>query len=73
MEARFAVRVDGQRVLCRVSWEAITDHLGDPLTESECLGAVQAHFDEITDKVGHKIATGRFEPDGSVLLRTGDW
>ena len=60
-------------VKCRVSQECIEDNMGDPRTPEACLDAAKAHFDAITDKVGFLIAAGRFEEDGSIVLRSADW
>ena len=72
-EVRFDVIRDGQSIQCRVSRQALEDHCGNPKDAGACLDAANAHFNAITDKVGHKIAIGAFELDGSVLLSTSDW
>lgn len=72
-EVRFHVSADGNPILCRLSREFIEDHCGNPSTPKACLDAAKERFDEITDIIGHWVANSRFEKDGSVLLRTGDW
>ena len=69
----FTVEADGNSILCRVSKECIADHCGDPAAIGDFLGAAKRHFDEITDKVAHFITIGRFESDGSILLKSADW
>ena len=69
-EARFTVRRDGEHVNCRITLECIEDNIGQ---EDDPLSAAKKAFDAITDKIGHKIARGIFESDGSVLLRSADW
>ncbi|HVN01349.1 MAG TPA: DUF1488 family protein, partial [Caulobacteraceae bacterium] len=63
---------DGEkRVLCRISREALDDHFsdGDRLRPD---AAFQAHRAEIAAFASRKYALGQSEPDGSVLIRTGD-
>ena len=72
-EVHFWVYDGGRRVMCRVSQECIEDNLGNPGSPESCLDAAKAHFDTITDKVMLLIAAGRFERDGSILIRNTDW
>ncbi len=72
-EVRFVVYDDGKKVLCRVSRECLENHCGDPQDENACLTAAKKNFNRITDQIGFYVKFGRFEPDGSVLLRSGDW
>ena len=62
-----------QPIRCRISREALEElaSMADA-TATERLRVAQAHFDDLTDKWGYLISVGRFEPDGSVLLRTND-
>ena len=71
-EIHFTVREDGKNILCRVSREFLEDHCGNPSDPVACLDAAKGLFDPITDKIGRLISGRRFEPDGSVLLRTSD-
>lgn len=68
----FTVSDDGKKITCKVSMEAITDHFGN-CDEQGVLDKAKEHFDEITDQIGDKIGKKRFEDDGSILLRSGDW
>ena len=74
-EARFTVLDDdsNRKIECRVTRECIADHCGNPSGPDACFTAAKENFDPITDLVGHYIGGGRFEPDGSILLRTDDW
>jgi hypothetical protein len=63
---------DGQkRVRCMISREALDDHF----SEGRGLrpdAAFRAHLAEIEAFASRKYAHGQLEPDGSVLIRTGD-
>ena len=72
-EVRFVVYDDGTEILCRVTRECLEDHCGNPQDEDTCLTAAKENFDRITDQIGFYVKFGRFDPDGSVLLRTRDW
>ncbi|MCH7905662.1 MAG: DUF1488 family protein [Armatimonadetes bacterium] len=74
-EVRFTVWDDdsNREIECRVTRECIADHCGNPSGPDACFTAAKEHFDAITDQVGYYIGLGRFEPDGSILLRTNDW
>ncbi len=72
-EVRFQVLQDGKPIRCRVTRECVADHCGNPNGEDACFTAAKEHFDAITDQFYHYIGFGRFESDGSVLLRTADW
>ena len=72
-ETRLKVLKDGNSILCRISREAIEDHYDSPQSAEACLDAAKQYFEEITDEFGRLIAAGRFEEDGSVLLRSRDW
>ena len=69
-EARFEINNNGQRVTCRVTQEWIEDNLGNPQGQDKCFDAAKLAFDQITDLVGERIAHGRFEKNGSILIRT---
>jgi transcriptional regulator with XRE-family HTH domain len=60
-----------QRVLCRISREALDDHFseGDRLRPE---AAFKAHRKEIEALARRKYLFGQREPDGSVLIRTSD-
>ena len=74
-EVRFTVwdDVSNREIECRVTREYIEDHCGNPSDPDACFTAAKEDFDAITDQVGPYIRAGRFEPDGSILLRTADW
>ena len=69
---QFTIIRDGQQIICRVSKECITDHFGDPSTDGACFNAAKERFDPITDLAAHLITIGRFEPDGTILIRSSD-
>ena len=69
----FEVNDNGQPVDCRISHECISDHLGDQGAGAVSLAVAKEHFESITDIVSALIARGRYEPDGSILIRTEDW
>jgi transcriptional regulator with XRE-family HTH domain len=63
---------DGEtRVRCEVSREALDDHYsdGDKLRPEP---ALKKHRRDIEALARRKYLAGRLEPDGSVLIRTGD-
>ncbi len=72
-EVRFRAWWDGGLVICRVAREAIEDRYGNPPTPKACLETARNHGNEIVDRFSGLLAHGRFEKDGSVLLRTTDW
>ena len=69
----FTVDDEDRTIVCRVSRECIEDNFGNPSGPEECLDAAKVRFDPITDLAGALIRAGRFEPDGSILIRTLDW
>ncbi len=69
----FTVHDEGRPIVCRVSRECIEDNFGNPSSPEECLDAAKDRFDAITDLAGALISAGRFEPGGSILIRTLDW
>jgi Fic family protein len=60
-----------RRVRCVISREALDDHFshGDRLRPD---AAFRTHRAEIEDLASRKYAQGQLEPDGSVIIRTGD-
>ena len=64
---------NNKKIQCRVTRECIEDHCGNPSDPDACFTAAKKHFDAITDQVGGYITFSRFEPDGSILLRSRDW
>jgi transcriptional regulator with XRE-family HTH domain len=73
--ARGAVAFSGQdnkkRVLCRVSREALEDHFseGGRLRPEAAFKKNRSGIEALARR---KYVTGQREPDGSVLIRTGD-
>ncbi len=71
--AEFTITVDGIPVICRVSRECLEDHCGVPKTAGEFFDAAKGNFQAITDRLPDLIAGSRYEPEGSILVRTTDW
>ena len=69
----FTVLDEARPILCHLSRECIEDNFGNPSGPEECMDAAKDRFDAITDLAGALISAGRFEPDGSILIRTLDW
>ena len=69
----FTVHDEGRPIVCRVSYECIRDNFGTPDGPGACLDTAKLHSEEIEDCIGDLILRGRFEPDGSILIRTLDW
>jgi hypothetical protein len=72
-EVRLNAWLGSGLILCRVSRKAIEGRCGNSPSPSTCLRAAKEHFDEITARLDDLISRGRFEKDGSVLLRSTDW
>jgi hypothetical protein len=72
-EVRFYAWRNSGLVMCRISREAIEDRYGNPQSPSACVQAAKKHFNDIADRFSDLLAQGRFEDDGSVLLRSTDW
>ena len=73
MTVDFKVLDDGKPITCRVTRECINDNFGDPQTDDDRLDAAKARFDQITDIAMMLIRAGRFEEDGSIIIRGRDW
>jgi len=58
------------RVRCLISREALDDHFGGDGRDK--LTVFRANRMAIEEKARRKYLAGRTEPDGSVLIRTGD-
>jgi hypothetical protein len=68
--ATFPADVDGKRIRCGVSWEALQDNFnGNNVAPLDCFRANRARIEA---KVEVLIRKGRLEQDGSVLLRSQD-
>lgn len=68
--AAFTADVDGKRVHCAVSWEALQDNFGgNNIPPLDCF---RANRGAIAAKAERLILQGRFEQDGSILIRSQD-
>lgn len=70
MVIAFPAEVNGKRVHCSVSFEALQDNFGgnniDPMT------CFQEMRPSIEQKAREFIDAGRFEDDGSIVIRSAD-
>jgi len=64
----FPAIVDGRRVLCRISPEALDDHFN--AKREGTLHAFLRHRSEIEAKARELIEQQKFQPDGSILIGT---
>jgi hypothetical protein len=62
---------DGKRIGCGISTEALQDNFGDPHGDPMTIFLANRHAVEA--KATKLIARGRFEPDGTVFIRTLDF
>lgn len=63
--------LDGEtRVRCAISREALNDHFGRDGKDK--LAVFRGNRPAIEEEARRKYLAGRIEPDGSVLIRTGD-
>jgi hypothetical protein len=66
----FPAEVDGARLQCAVSMEALQDNFGGSRTPPlDCFRASRAAIEAKADRL---IRRGRFEQDGSILVRSQD-
>ncbi len=71
-EAVFTIGLDdGRPVDCRVTLEALEEYAGGAKIE-DGLSAAQEYLIKFEEDVGFLVAAGRFESDGTVLLRAAD-
>lgn len=68
--ATVAANVDKQRVLCRVSLDALSNRFG--ASEEPPMGVVARHRLAIQDAARTLIERGAYEEDGSVIIRQQD-
>lgn len=66
----FPAEVDGSKVVCAISWEALQDNFGGNITKP--LDCFNQNRSEIERKAESLIRKDRFEPDGSILIRSSD-
>ena len=72
-EVRFCAWQNSGLVMCRISRKAIEDRYGGPPTPTACVTVARQHINDISDRFGDLLTRGRYENDGSVLLRPNDW
>jgi len=72
-EIQFYAWRNAALMMCRISREAIENRYGHAPTPTAHLQAARQHVDEIAERFDELLAQGRFEDDGSVLLRSSDW
>lgn len=66
----FPAEINGKRIQCAISWEALQDHFdGNGVPPINCF---RANRKAIEAKAEHLIQRGRFESDGSVFIRSQD-
>lgn len=66
----FPANVNGKTVQCAISWEALQDNYGgNGVPPLDCF---RANRKAIEAKAERLIQKGRFEPDGSLLIRSQD-
>lgn len=64
----FPAEVDGKQVRCAISWEALQDNFGgNGVPPLECF---KANRGRIQAKAERLIRAGRFESDGSIVIRS---
>ena len=66
----FPAEVDGKRIRCAITLEALQDNFdGDSTEPVACFRANRARIEA---KAAKLIAQARFEPDGQILIRSQD-
>ena len=65
---KFPVIVDGRRVTCKISTEALKDHF--KAETKRILNAFLKHRSEIEAKARELIEQHKFQPDGSLFIDT---
>ena len=70
-EAIFTIELDGHPIQCRVTLEAIEEYAGGA-TVYDGLTAAHEYLPKIEEDVGFLVTAGRFESNGTVLLRASD-
>lgn len=67
---QFPAVVNGRNVSCAISWEALQDNFGGNAVPP--LDCFRSNRNAIEAKAERLIQNGRFEPDGSLLIRSQD-
>ena len=66
----FPADVNGQRIRCAVSWEALQDHFqGDNIPPLDAFRTSRSAIEQVAERL---INRQRFEQDGSILIRSQD-
>lgn len=69
----FAARAGATELTCAISGEALEDHFGAKgRSQRARLAAFRAHRAAIEDAARRKFIASQKEPDGSILIRSGD-
>ncbi len=63
----FSADVNGERVKCVVTWEALVNHFGR--SDEEAIDVFRTNRDSIESIAKGLIQRNRFESDGSILIR----
>ena len=66
----FPADVDEKRIYCLISWEALQDNFGGNGVQP--LDCFRQNRNRIEEKAERFISQGRFEADGSILIRSQD-
>ena len=69
---KFPADCNGNRILCAITIEALTDHFGAE-RGSDKIGPFQTSRMVIEQAAEQMIWAGRIEDDGSVVLRSSDF
>lgn len=69
----FPGRTAGGEITCAVSGEALEDHFGAKgMSRRARLAAFRNQRSRIEDAAARKLVARQLEPDGSILVRSGD-
>jgi len=64
----------GERILCRLSLEALHDQVGLQGEETTAVLTAFSEARDVAEEIAiHKYENGLIEPDGSVLVRAADF
>lgn len=70
----FAAERGGERILCRLSLEALHDQVGLQGEEATAVLTAFSEARDVAEEIAiHKYESGLIEPDGSVLVRAADF
>ena len=72
-EVRFCAWQKTNLVMCRIARKAIEDRYGGSSTPKTCVKVARQNSKDISDRFGALLTRGRYENDGSLLLRPTDW